>query len=144
MSHIKWLIFKIHILFKGSCDPIHFIFEINEGPDPTCNDCEIQWRNFRSTQNWLEMNSSEFWLVLCRIRLFPTLISKIRWLESGLPLKLLHQHNCELEKDYWISQNWRIIQTLQKFVSLLDIDLILMKKNEWVVGVNINGQIVFW
>ena len=41
----------------------------------------------RSTQNRLKMASFKFRLVLCRIRLFPILILKIRWLGTEL---LLH------------------------------------------------------
>ena len=33
------------------------------------------------------MGSLKFRVVVCRIRLFPTLISKIKWLGYGLPLK---------------------------------------------------------
>jgi len=46
---------------------------------------------FRSTQNQKEMTLFNFRVVLCRIRLFPTLISKIKWMWSGLPLKLLQR-----------------------------------------------------
>ena len=41
----------------------------------------------RSTQNGLKMASFEFEAVLYRIRLFPTLISKIKWFRPGLLLK---------------------------------------------------------
>ena len=72
---------------KGSSDPSHFIFEINVGKK------RIRHRttpklNSRSAQNWLKMTSYKFRVVLCRIRQFPTLISKIKWLRSGLSLKL--------------------------------------------------------
>ena len=40
----------------------------------------------RSTQNRLKIRSFKFTVVLYRIRLFPTLISKIKWLWSGLTL----------------------------------------------------------
>ena len=40
----------------------------------------------RSTRNLLKMASLKFSVVVCRIRLFPTLISKIKWVESGLSL----------------------------------------------------------
>ena len=39
-----------------------------------------------STKNRLKMVSFKFIVVLCRIRPFPTLISKIKWLWSELPL----------------------------------------------------------
>ena len=41
-----------------------------------------------STQNRLKMTSFKFIVVVCRIRLFPTLILKIKWLGSALPLTL--------------------------------------------------------
>ena len=41
----------------------------------------------RSPQNRLKIPSLKFRVVLCRIRLFPTLISEINWLGSELPLK---------------------------------------------------------
>ena len=40
----------------------------------------------RSSQNRMKMRSFKFRVVLCRIRLFPPLISKIKWLGSELPL----------------------------------------------------------
>ena len=53
---------------KGSSDPSHFIFEINIG--------KSRIRHIK-TQNRLKMTSFKFTVVLCRIRLFPTLISKM-------------------------------------------------------------------
>jgi len=44
--------------------------------------------NSRSTSNRLKMTSFKFRVVICRIRLFPTLISKIKWLGYELPLKM--------------------------------------------------------
>ena len=40
----------------------------------------------KSTQNRLKMALFKFRVVQCRIRLFPTLTSKIKWLGSELPL----------------------------------------------------------
>ena len=40
----------------------------------------------RSIQIDLKMTSFKFRVVLCRIRLFPTMISKVKWLGSKLPL----------------------------------------------------------
>ena len=71
--------------FKGSSDPSPYIFEINVGKsrirhtttlnDEFLNRLKIDWR-------WRSNSES----VLSRIRLFPTLISKIKWLWSELPL----------------------------------------------------------
>ena len=53
------------------------------------SDIERLWNwIYRSTQNRLQIKSFEFRVVLCRIRLFPTLIWKIKWLGSGVPLNL--------------------------------------------------------
>ena len=43
------------------------------------------WMISRSTQNWIKMTSFKFRVVLCRIRPFTPLFSKIKWLKSGLP-----------------------------------------------------------
>ena len=69
---------------KGSSDPSHFIFEVN-----------VEKSRIRHTRNlklndefpvdWLKIDRRfEFNVVLCRIRLLPTLISKIKWLETTL------------------------------------------------------------
>ena len=51
-------------------------------------DIERLWNSIPwSTQNQLKMMLFKFSVVLCRIRLFPTLISKIKWLGFELPLK---------------------------------------------------------
>ena len=51
------------------------------------SDIERLWNWIRtSTQNRLKIKSLKFRVVLCRIRLFPTMISKIKWLECELPL----------------------------------------------------------
>ena len=54
--------------------------------DPIYNDSKIDWWICRSTPNRLKMTL--LIVVLCRIRLFATLISKIKWFGPGLPLKL--------------------------------------------------------
>ena len=78
--------FKIFI-FKGSPYPSHFIFEINVGKRQirhtttlTLND---EFRD-RLKIDW----KFKFRIDICRIRLFPTLIWKIKWLGSELPLSL--------------------------------------------------------
>ena len=51
------------------------------------SDIERLWNWLsRSIQNRLKINSFQFRVVLFRIRPIPTLISKIKWLWSGLPL----------------------------------------------------------
>ena len=55
-------------------------------PERCGSDIERLWNRISwPTQNRLKMLSFNFRVVLCRIRLFPTLISKIKWLGSGLP-----------------------------------------------------------
>ena len=43
-------------------------------------------KNFKVDPNRLKMTPLKFRVVICRIRGFPTLISKIKWFGSGLPL----------------------------------------------------------
>ena len=51
------------------------------------SDIERLWNWIsRSIQNQFKMATCKFSVVPCRIRFFPTLISKIKWLGSGLPL----------------------------------------------------------
>ena len=59
--------------FKGGSDPSHFIFENNVGKSRILSRSRSSAFYFR--------------VVVCRLRLYPTLISKIKWLRSGLPLK---------------------------------------------------------
>ena len=63
---------------RGSSDRNHLIFEINVGKRRIRHTTTLI--DFRSTQN---SNSESLYR---RIRLFPTLISKIKWLESKLSL----------------------------------------------------------
>ena len=72
---------------KGSSYPIDVIFEFDVGKsriryttplklnDEFLDRLKIDWK-------------FKFRVVLCRIRLFPTLVSKIKWLGSELPLIL--------------------------------------------------------
>ena len=82
-----------YLKVKDSSDPSHFIFEINVGKRrirhvATYNDSAISRWISRSTKiGW----SFKFRVVICRIRLFPTLISKIKWFGSGLPLRVGHE-----------------------------------------------------
>ena len=65
--------------FKGSSDPSHFIIEINLGKRPILHRTTLKL-NLKLTRNRLKMASFTFRVVLCRIRLFPKLISKMKWL----------------------------------------------------------------
>ena len=67
--------------FKGSSDP-NFIFEINFGKR------RIRHRTTLNLNDAIfnRIEYLNFGVVLCRIRLFPTLISKIKWFRSELPL----------------------------------------------------------
>ena len=85
--------------FKGSSDPNHFIF---------WNKCRIRHRttlNFIFTRFWVD----RIWIiiqnpvVLCRIRLFPTMISKMKWVGSKLlDLKLTPTHRIWVRR--WIKE----------------------------------------
>ena len=58
------------------------------------SDIERLWNwIYRSTQNRLQIKSFKFRVVLCRIRLFPTLISKLKWLGSVLPFTVMSIFN---------------------------------------------------
>ena len=71
--------------FKGSSDPSHFSFEINVGKSRNRQRTTLNL-NAQSIFSRSRNSSFNFRVVLCRFRLFPTLISKIIWLGSGLPL----------------------------------------------------------
>ena len=62
---------------------------------------EIEWWISRSKQNQWNITSFNSRVVLCRIRLFPTSISKIKWLESELSLKTYLQHI-----SFWFANQW--------------------------------------
>ena len=79
------------------------------------SDMEWLWNWIsRSTQNRLKLTSFKFIVVLCRIRLFPTLISKIKGLGSGPVL------TCDKNSHAWRhhKQKWCIwmLMTLVRFV----------------------------
>jgi len=73
--------------FECRSDLSHFYFwnQCRKESDPTYEDSEMEWWISRLIQNRLKMTSLKFRVVLCRIRLFPTLISKIKSLWSELP-----------------------------------------------------------
>ena len=89
-------------MIKGSPDQNHFIFEINVGKktDPRFNDSE-----FESSGN----ASYIFRVLLCRIRLYPTLISKIKWFWSGLPLNIFSFLNTKMSENGTESKNFHDI-----------------------------------
>jgi len=57
--------------------------------NPPKNDSEFEWRHLESISSRSRDSSFNFRVVLWRIRLFPTLISKIKWIESELPEKMI-------------------------------------------------------
>ena len=96
MSHFLWVISMIHSkleehtcnlrdFFKGSPDRSHFIFEINVGKSRIRQRTTLNLYDAIFNQFWADLEFN-FGVVLCRIRFFPTLISKIKWLGSELPL----------------------------------------------------------
>ena len=78
---------NLPIKVKGSSDPSHFIFEINVGKSRIRHRTTLKLND--EFLDRLKMTSFKFRVVLCRIRLFPTLISKLKWLGSGLPLSVV-------------------------------------------------------
>ena len=71
-------------------------------PERGGSDIERLWNWIsRWTQTRLKMVSFKFRVVLCRIRPSPTLISKIKWLWSELPLK----YHMSILKKYGTSPN---------------------------------------
>ena len=74
--------------FKGSSDPNHFIFEINVGNSRIRHKTTLNLNDAFLDRLKIDCRF-KFRVVLCRIRLFPTLISKIKWLRSGLPLNII-------------------------------------------------------
>ena len=84
----SWILFEKNfdklLLRVVQTQTILFLKSISERDG---SDIERLWNwASRSTQNHLKMTPFKFRVVQCRIRLFPTLISKIKWLGSRLPL----------------------------------------------------------
>ena len=77
-------IFKIGV-FNDSSDQSHFIFGINVWKSRIRHGTTLDW-NLKSTLSRSRNSLFCFRVVLCHIRLFPTLLSKIKCLRSGLPL----------------------------------------------------------
>ena len=70
---------------KGSPYPSHFIFDTNVGNNRIRHRTTLKLNDEfldRLQIDW----KFQFRIVICRIRLFPTLISIIKWLESEQPL----------------------------------------------------------
>ena len=70
-------------LLKGGPDPSHFIFEITIGMKRIRHGTSlnlIKWSHLQSICSRSRNLPFNFSVVVCRIRLFPTLISKIKWL----------------------------------------------------------------
>ena len=65
---------------------ILFLNQFRKETDPRKNDSEFEFQFILSRSKNSEF---DFRVVECRIRLFPTLISKINWLESEVPLNEL-------------------------------------------------------
>ena len=76
--------------FKGSPYTIHFIFEINVGKRRIRQRTTLNL-NFQSILSRSRTSSFNFWVFVCRIRLFPTLISRRKWHGYELPLTLNRQ-----------------------------------------------------
>ena len=71
--------------FKGGSDQIHFIFENNVGKSRIRYTTTLKL-NDEFLDRLKSVEDSNCRVVVCRIRLFPTLFSKIKWLGSELPL----------------------------------------------------------
>jgi len=120
LPQVLWLL-KVEILISKTLSigvpwnhtgPFYFWNQCRKESDPAYNAIDIEWWNSRSTPNRLKMTLFKFWVVLCRIRLFPTFISKIKWLGSGLPL------NFGFERIYKI-MNCCKIQKLEVHISFV-------------------------
>ena len=75
-------------------DPFHFLKPMSEKVGSDIGRFWIWFNRF-----WVDgilSNSSKSRVVLCRIRLFPPLISKIKWLWSELPLEYRTKWSVEL------------------------------------------------
>ena len=53
------------------------------------NDSGFEWCNLQLILCRTRNSTFNFTVVICRIRIFPTLISKIKWFESELPLNFV-------------------------------------------------------
>ena len=78
---------RIFGVLKGSPYPSHFTFEINVGKGRIRHTTILNLK-LQSILSQSRNSEFNFKVVVCRIRLFPTLISKINWLGSELPLRI--------------------------------------------------------
>ena len=109
-----------------SPDPSYFTCAINVGTRRILHTKTIKFDEefLDRLKNRAKMTSFKFGVVLCRIRLLPILISKIKWLESGLHcISALmvsygdHNHNhiiwsivwTPYKKKRWFVRNLRVI-----------------------------------
>ena len=74
-------------ILRGSSDLGHFIFEINVGKSRIRHITALNL-NLQSISSRSKNSSFNLRVVVCRILLFPTFISKIIWLGSELPLRI--------------------------------------------------------
>ena len=95
----------------------------------------------RLTQNRLKMTSFQFRVVLCRIRLLPTLISKIKWLGSGLPLKIHLNCRFGLPLIFWFRHSSFVFKTFW-CVRKGESEHIFMLK--WVSGAGTLRDVLTW
>ena len=77
--------------FKGSPNPSHLFFEINVGKGQIRQRTTLHLNDVISNRVDRDKSSSNSIAVLCRIRPFPTLISKNKWLGIRLPLSIRNQ-----------------------------------------------------
>ena len=75
-------------MVKGSSDPSHFTLKIKLGKSRIRHTTTLKWNDEIQDRSKINWKWRHFRVVLCRIRIFPTLIAKIKWLRSWLPLKL--------------------------------------------------------
>ena len=108
--------FLIDLKFKGSPDPSHFI---------------IEWWISRSTQNRSKIMSFKFRVVLCRIRLSPTLFfkNKITWVWTTL--KLFKKFSKTLIKTIYFSSKSSINCQITRIKSVLQIMLWIWEKIDY-------------
>ena len=110
-----------------------FFFEITVGKSRirrrTTLDFEWQLISL-STQNWLNMTSLKFRVVLCRIRPFPKLISKIKWPGSELPLRPKIDMTGYFSKHF----DWKFFQNIEMRLETW----FVVSKQSFKIG-NMNG-----
>ena len=104
-----------HQLLKGSSDPSHFILETNVGK------CRIRHTTTLQLNDEFQDRLKIYWkfkfkIVLFRIRLFPTLILKIKWLGSELPLTHALDYS-EIMSDLFVFRLFHVIIAKSVFLT---------------------------